>query len=832
MDDLTALLNGLASGAMPGVGVYEWRVQSDRLVWSAGMLDIFGLEEAPNAERGFTIMVHPDDRVRVEATTSAHMETGAPYEHEFRIVRPDGEIRIVHDRGVVERDAEGRVVAMRGLNFDVTAQRSEVAEAAAEPGVAKYDFDIVRGVASWSPEAFRLFALPPSDHVRPFEMARQTVHEDDVGSVIEGFERACRAVGPYRIEYRVRRSDGAVRHILDEGVTLGPLDPVNGVALRARGTLTDITGIESSRRPPEAAGETFHQLVDRLPFGVYTVDADFRIVDANEGARKAFSGVPDLVGCSLDKALGVLWPKAFVAEACERFRRTLETGESYVAPPLVERRRDIGTVEAYDWRLAPVTMPDGRRGVVCHFYDLSTREAEANALREAAERLELAHEAGGMGAWDLDLRSDHAVWTAQMRRLIGVDEDAPASSALFFEKVHPEDRPGLAAAFGSAIEAGVDFDREFRIVLPDGEIRNLVGRGRVIEKDAAGPVRMIGINYDVTERRRAERRIRESEALLRLVLDNSVAFMAVLEPSGEMAEVNATALEAGGVTREEVLGRLFHETPWWSHDPTQASRVKDSIAEARGGKVVRYDVVVRMRGDTRMIVDMMLAPIRDREGRTLRIVASGVDVTDREAASDQTRVLMREINHRSKNLLTLVQVIARRTRDGDPEDFHERFERRLISLAGAQDLLVRDESDGARLDELVRSQLGHFSDLVGSRIIVEGPSIRLDSDAAQYIGMAMHELATNAGKYGALSTEGGTVRLVWRLDGDGPGGRRLAVEWLERGGPPAEPPARTGFGTVVIERLVRDALSAEVSLGYGPEGFSWRAVCATGFAPD
>jgi PAS domain S-box-containing protein len=735
MEDISEFLSTPESGAFPGIGAYSWRIQSDRLKWSKGLLGIYGLVEPPGAEKGFTRLVHPDDRVRVEATLSALIGAGETYEHEFRIVRPDGSVRVVHDRGVMERDAVGQAVVMHGVTVDVTAHR-------------------------------------PRDAEDPDESAKPT---------------------------------------------------------GARGTPAGVTGIGTSETRPGVTRETFRLLVERSPFGIYTVDADLRIVHASEGAVRSFAGTDGLAGRELADVMRMIWPQDVATRAVALFRHTLETGEPYDAPPLVERRRDTGKIEAYDWSLERVTMPDGRAGVVCNFYDLSTREAEAGALRETAERLELAYEAAGMGAWDLDLRAVEAVWTPQLRRIMGVDGAAPTSAAILFDRVHPDDRPGLVAGVRSALHTGGELDAEFRIIDPDGEVRVIFGRGRVIGRDAKGPTRMIGVTYDVTERRRAERRVRESEARLRLVLDNSVAFMSVLDPDGTVREVNTPALDAGGLSRDQVLGRPFHETPFWSHDAGDAAMLASAIGEVREGRTVRYDAVARGRGDTRVIVDMMLAPIRGKDGRIVRIVASGVDVTDREAASHRVRMLMREINHRSKNLLTLVQIIARRTRADDPDDFHERFGNRLIALAGAQDLLVRDDTDGAFMDELIRSQLGHFSDLIGTRILIDGPGIWLDAAAAQHIGMAFHELATNAGKHGALSVETGTVRLGWSLVREGSDAARLALEWAESGGPPVEPPTRTGFGTIVIDRMIRDSLSAEVMVDYGPEGFSWRAVCATGF---
>src|SRR5258706_15581649 len=127
---------------------------------------------------------------------------------------------------------------------------------------------------------------------------------------------------------------------------------------------------------------------------------------------------------------------------------------------------------------------------------------------------------------------------------------------------------------------------------------------------------------------------------------------------------------------------------------------------------------------------------------------------------------MREINHRAKNMLSVVDAIAHQTATRNPEDFVERFSDRVQALSANQDLLVRNEWKGVDIADLVRAQLAHFADLIGSRIAVHGPKLRLNAASAQAIGLALHELATNAGKYGALSTDRGRVDLRWGTDGD------------------------------------------------------------------
>jgi len=149
----------------------------------------------------------------------------------------------------------------------------------------------------------------------------------------------------------------------------------------------------------------------------------------------------------------------------------------------------------------------------------------------------------------------------------------------------------------------------------------------------------------------------------------------------------------------------------------------------------------------------------------------------------------------------------------------------MRGLSASNDLLVRNQWQNVPLSELVRSQLAHFADLLESRIAVRGPDLRITAAAAQVIGMVLHELATNAGKYGALSTDTGHVDIVWRLERAGAGGRRFSMEWSENGGPTVVAPTRRGFGWSVLCQLTKESLGADVTLEYAPTGVVWRLGC-------
>lgn len=197
----------------------------------------------------------------------------------------------------------------------------------------------------------------------------------------------------------------------------------------------------------------------------------------------------------------------------------------------------------------------------------------------------------------------------------------------------------------------------------------------------------------------------------------------------------------------------------------------------------------------------------------------------------QIALLMKEVNHRSKNLLSLIQAIARQTSATNPKDFSKAFSSRLTSLSASQDLLVRNNWEDVQLEELVTSQLGHFRDLIGTRILVSGPRTFLNAANAQTFSMAIHELATNASKYGALSNDDGVVSIDWATVGQGDQ-KMFEMHWVESGGPEVVPPTSKGFGTKVIGTMVKLSLEGDIETQYPPTGFEWHLVCrAINLAP-
>lgn len=242
---------------------------------------------------------------------------------------------------------------------------------------------------------------------------------------------------------------------------------------------------------------------------------------------------------------------------------------------------------------------------------------------------------------------------------------------------------------------------------------------------------------------------------------------------------------------------------------------------ARPIEAIRRNARAMGRGE---IVAGCRSPVREANEVAQELADASVE---RQRREEKLRFLTTELSHRTKNLIAVILSIARqsRPRSGDWRAFEDRFSQRLIALGKSFDLLIRDDRGGAGLDELVRAHLASFAEPGGGRLEIEGPPVRLNAHGSQHIGIALHELATNASKYGALSVPTGKIRIAWHFpepNGAGPDGTCLRLSWQESGGPPVAVPESRGFGSAVLETIVPNALQADMSISFARDGLFWQ----------
>jgi PAS domain S-box-containing protein len=310
----------------------------------------------------------------------------------------------------------------------------------------------------------------------------------------------------------------------------------------------------------------------------------------------------------------------------------------------------------------------------------------------------------------------------------------------------------------------------------------------------------------------------QSETRFRATFENAAVGMAHTTHDGRWLRVNNAMSRILGWPADELITKSFQEI---THPDDLAIELAQ-LKQLRDGDIDSYSVNKRyLRKDGTIVwTRRTVSCVRSSDESIDYLVSVVEDISVVKRAEEQVRLLMCEANHRAKNMLGLVQVIARQTAAGGPEGFIGRFSERIRALAANQDLLGRDERRGTDLEDLVRVQLAHFADLLGSRITMHGRKLRLNAAAVQAIGLALHELATNAGKYGALTTDAGRVDISWRFEGD-----VFTIDWTERDGPPVRPPKRGGFGSTVIESMAKVSVGGEVQFDYAASGIVWRLTC-------
>jgi two-component sensor histidine kinase len=450
-------------------------------------------------------------------------------------------------------------------------------------------------------------------------------------------------------------------------------------------------------------------------------------------------------------------------------------------------------------------------------------EARTKDLRDRERLLRMAQQAAGAASWSWEPSSGRVRWSEEMYGLLGWDpatDGEIGSFEAFLPFLHPEDREGLRAAAAAALREG-SLSTTFRVFRrrPDGqrEVVWLLCRARLYPEEAGQPATLVGIDIDITQQRLTEERFEvASAAMSGFVYEWDVLSGRVQRTAGATALLGEPVSPDAEGWRSRIhpgdLGRVRAALRQLRADPAQQDyAVEYRVRRADGGWAWLWD-----RGRA----------TRDDDGTLVRVVGGAVDVTARRLAEERQVLLLREVDHRAKNALAVVKAALRLTPRDAPEAFAAAVEGRIDALARAQDLLSETSWAGTELCRVLEGALAPFDGGCGApRLVLRGPPLVLAASAIQPLAMAVHELATNATKYGALSVAGGVLLVTWRVEGGA-----LRLDWVERGGPPVAPPARRGFGSRVVDATVRSQLGGRTEWQWRAEGLVLEVALPVGRA--
>jgi PAS domain S-box-containing protein len=353
---------------------------------------------------------------------------------------------------------------------------------------------------------------------------------------------------------------------------------------------------------------------------------------------------------------------------------------------------------------------------------------------------------------------------------------------------------------------------EAMVERPDGSRVSLIPFPTPLYDDTGSFLGAVNLLVDISERKGAE----EAAHYLAAIVESSNDAIISKDLGGIIKSWNKGAERIFGYEPKEIVGKSIKTLISPEHH-AEEDLILDRLR--RGERIEHFETTRRRKDGSLIDVSLTISPVKDAHGKLIGVSKITRDITERKRAEAQIAILAREAEHRSRNILATVAATVQLSQADTPEGLKKAIEGRVRALSNAHALFVASRWTGADLQSLVQQELSPYCQDGERRAQIAGPEILLEPNLAQCIAVALHELATNAAKYGALSVPQGRVQINW---GRSPSGH-VVIRWVEADGPPAEQPERTGFGTRVMQTMIRQ-LNGEIRFHWLPEGLACEIV--------
>lgn len=600
-----------------------------------------------------------------------------------------------------------------------------------------------------------------------------------------------------------------------------PIRDENGSVAGVFCAATETTDKVLAERGNVAQREHLQQMFEQAPGILVMLRGPDHVFELANAAYYQLVGSRELIGKSVRDALPELEGQGFFELLDEVYR----TGEPFVGrgvPASVQREPGGPLEERFvDFVYQPIRDAGGQvTGIFAEGYDVTDAKRGIEALRASEEFTRRILESSSDCIKVLDTEARLQFMSHGGMQVMEVDDFGAIKGCdwrtFWSGPEHEKAREAVEAALagGRGRFQGPTPTAKGTPRWWDVAVTPIMGADGQVEK-------LLSVSRDITAEKQAEEALRESQRRLNAVLDNASVSIFVMDEHQRCIYMNAAAEELTGYTLAETEGRALHDVihhsrPDGSHFPLEECAIDRAFPEEL--QMQGEEIFVHKDGSFYPVA-FTASPIRDDEAKTIGTIIEVRDIRAEKRAEEHQRLLMNELNHRVKNSLATVQSIVSQTlrTTRDPDQARSDIAARLFALSRAHDVLTRESWEGAGLREIVAQTVAPYDDTGERRFHIDGPEVRLSPRMALTFAMALHELATNAVKYGALSNTEGKIHISWQI------ARkqdvfRLRLQWKESGGPRVEVPQRRGFGTRLIEHSLARSLDGEVGVNFAPEG--------------
>ncbi|MES2987579.1 MAG: PAS domain S-box protein [Pseudomonadota bacterium] len=657
--------------------------------------------------------------------------------------------------------------------------------------------------------AYVTFLGVPYEEALRFDW-RQIIHPDDAARLLRESIEGEASLTTFTLEGRYRRADGGWRWLES---TSQPRWNAAGEHAGFIGVAHDVTKAKEAELALREREAQLSAFISQTTAGFAQVDLEGRFTLVNDRFCEIAGWTHEQL---MQRTMQSITHPDDIGRNLPLFDQAVRKGTPYTH----EKRyvREDGGIVWVNNSVAVIRRQDGQPfGVLAVTLDVTDRRQSENDLRKSEESLRLATESAGMASWELDLETMTGEWSPNRFDLLGLvrREDLRGTVEDWLDRVVVEDREMAREAVERCFEHGQPYTIEYRIRRADtGEERWLQSHGSRIDYDDGRPNRFVGISFDITVRKLAEERLRDSESRFRTIFEQANDYILTSDLEQRITSVNPAVQAALGYTEAEVLGHSFAEFL----DPDQFDQTTEMLMrKLSSGGTTRHTIRVRTRDGRQLVWEVSSRLIEDGAGKPIGLHAICRDVTEAKRAEAHLRLLVDELNHRVKNTLAIVQGIAQQSFKGDRDSATARraFEGRLAALSEAHNLLTREHWGLVSMTQIIGDATRPHGG--AARFTLKGPDLAIMPKTAISLALAIHELATNAVKHGALSQPEGRVAIRWdRIRGEG--SPRLSLVWEESGGPEVVKPKSRGFGTRMIERGLAAELAGSVTIDFRPEG--------------